>query len=102
MTVFRSLKEFKAHEDEIREWLKRNGVAENDLDHVLHCLEAGIAELYGERPCGGFMQAVLKDKLADAVFSADRINIKYLKQYLLFIHWFIPVSVLEWYRKIRR
>jgi len=99
MEVITSFEDFEAHQDEVREWLLKNGVKKEDVEHVLKCLRAAIAELYGEFPCGDFMRAILKNDLMETIFRADDINIHYIPVYVRFLFWYIPFGDLWKYRK---
>lgn len=61
------------------------GVVGLDVDHVAHCTLSMIGELDNTMPCGGFSKAIIGNDLRSAVFKADEVNIKYLKQYVYFL-----------------
>jgi len=94
--VLRSFKDFEKRKGEIRQYLLENGVASEDIEHVLDCCRSMVADVFGVFRAGGFISAVLEDSLTGAVFNADSVNQKYLKQYLWFrMNWLPWQKVAE-------
>jgi len=58
-------------------------------------MEHIIKWYYEGYPLGGFLTAVVKNDLTEAVFQADCINIKALKLYAWFLTWNLPADWTE-------
>jgi len=95
--VLRSLEDFEKKKEEIKQNLLENGVAPEDVGHVLDGCWSMNADVFGVFRAGSFVSAVLENNLENAVFNADSINQKYLKQYL----WF-KSSWLPWQKVVER
>ena len=86
---------------EIREYLERNnepGLTPDELDHVAMCCEHITKWYYEDYPLGGFLTAVVRNNLTEAVFQADHINLKALKLYAWFLTWNLPA---DWRKKAK-
>jgi len=78
---------------EIREYVEDNnepGLTTPELDHVAMCCQHISRWYYEDYPLGGFLTAVVKNNLIQAVFQADDINLKALKLYAWFLTWNLP------------
>ena len=86
---------------EIRAYLERNNephLTSNELDHVAMCMEHINKWYYEDYPLGGFLTAVVRNDLMEAVFQADDINSKALKLYAWFLTWNLPA---DWRKNAR-
>jgi len=85
--------------NEIREYAERNnepGLNANEIDHVAMCMKHIQKWYYEDYPLGGFLTAVVRNDLTEAVFQADAINLKALKLYAWFLTWNLPA---DWIKK---
>jgi len=85
--------------DEIREYAERNnegGLRPDELDHVAMCMEHIYKWYHEGYPLGGFLTAVVRNDLTEAVFLADDINLRALKLYAYFLTWELPA---DWRQK---
>ncbi|KKN29582.1 hypothetical protein LCGC14_0842500 [marine sediment metagenome] len=81
--------------DEIRDYIERNNETDltpDELDHVAMCLEHISKWYYEDYPLGGFLTAIVKNDLMEAVFQADHINSRALKLYAYFLTWNLPAD----------
>ena len=79
--------------EEIRQYVEDNnepGLNSNELDHVVMCMEHISKWYYEDYPLGGFLTAIVRNDLLNAVFQADDINIRALKLYAWFLTWNLP------------
>ena len=80
---------------EIRQYVEDNnepGLNANEVDHVAMCMEHISKWYYEDYPLGGFLTAVVRNDLINAVFQADAINLKALKLYAWFLTWNLPAD----------
>jgi len=89
-----SFEEFDKYKKEIGEYIFNTEVSRKDLEHIVHCCKSMTAEVFGIKPCGDFIRAILKNDLQGAVFKADDINRHYLKQYLWFKMNWLPAELV--------
>jgi len=85
--------------EEIRGYVEKNNepnLTPEELDHVAMCMEYISKWYYEDYPLGGFLTAVVRNDLTEAVFQADDINIKALKLYAWFLTWNLPA---DWRQK---
>jgi len=83
----------------IREYVENNNepkLTPDELDHVAMCMEQISRWYYEDYPLGGFLTAVVRNNLTEAVFQADGINGKALKLYAYFLTWCLPA---DWRQK---
>ena len=83
---------------EIRQYVEDNnetGLSANELDHVAMCMEHISKWYYEDYPLGGFLTAIVRNDLINAVFQADDINLKALKIYAYFLTWNLPADWRE-------
>ena len=86
---------------EIRKYVEDNnepGLAPDELDHVAMCCEHIQKWYHEDYPLGGFLAAVVRNDLTEAVFRADDVNLKALKLYAWFLTWNLPG---DWREKAR-
>ncbi len=84
---------------DIRAYVENNNemkLAPNELDHVAMCMEYIQRWYYEDYPLGGFLSAVVRNDLIEAVFQADAVNSKALKLYAWFLTWNLPA---DWRKK---
>jgi len=84
---------------EIRKYVEDNNETDlrpDELDHVAMCCEHISKWYYEGYPLGGFLTAVVKNDLIEAVFQADGINARALKLYAYFLTWNLPA---DWRKK---
>ena len=84
---------------EIRKYVEDNNepqLAPDELDHVATCMEHILKWYYEDYPLGGFLAAIVKNDLINAVFQADDINVRALKLYAWFVTWNLPA---DWRQK---
>ena len=87
--------------EEIRKYVEDNNepnLTSNELDHVAMCLDHISKWYYEGYPLGGFLTAVVRNDLIEAVFQADEINLKALKIYAWFLTWNLPS---DWRKKAK-
>ena len=80
---------------EIRQYVEDNnepGLNANEVAHVALCLEHISKWYYEDYPLGGFLTAIVRNDLINAVFRADAINLKALKIYAYFLTWNLPAA----------
>ena len=81
--------------EEIRQYVEENNepnLTPDELDHVAMCCEHISKWYYEDYPLGGFLTAVVRNDLIEAVFQADDVNIKALKLYAWFLTWCLPAD----------
>jgi len=89
----------KMNLNEIRAYVEENnetGLTPDELDHVAMCLEHISKWYYEDFPLGGFLTAVVRNDLVEAVLRADDVNSKALKLYAYFLTWNLPT---DWRQK---
>jgi len=94
--------EYKMDYTEIREYAERNnepGLNSKELDHVAMCMEHIQKWYYEDYPLGGFLAAIVRNDLIDAILRADGVNIRALKMYAWFLTWNLPS---DWRQKARQ
>lgn len=80
--------------------LRQRGIlADEDYQHIAHCVKAMVAELFEIMPCGDFSRAVLRNDLSTASCLADDTNVLVLNIYSLFLYNNIPYEMLRKYRE---
>ena len=87
---------------EIRDYAESNNepkLTSDELDHVAMCMENIQKWYYEDYPLGGFLSAVVRNDLIEAVFQADDVNIRALKLYAWFLTWNLPA---DWSEKAKR
>uniref|UniRef100_A0A6H2A2V0 Uncharacterized protein n=1 Tax=viral metagenome TaxID=1070528 RepID=A0A6H2A2V0_9ZZZZ len=87
---------------EIRQYVEDNnetGLNANEVDHVAMCCEHISKWYYEDYPLGGFLTAIVRNDLINAVFQADGVNLKALKLYAYFLTRNLPA---DWRTKGRR
>jgi len=80
---------------DIRKYVEDNnepGLTPDEIDHVTMCMEHIYKWYYGGYPLGGFLTAVVRNDLIEAVTRADAINLKALKLYAWFLIWNLPAD----------
>lgn len=84
---------------EIREYIERNNephLTQDEIDHVAVCCYHISKWYHEDYPLGGFLTAVVRNDLMEAVFQADDINLEALKIYAYFLTWCLPA---DWRQK---
>jgi len=84
--------------EEIGEWVTSNlnrvptTLADEEVSHIVDCLEA-IQQWYDlDWPLGHFLTAVVRDRFVDACCLADDTNSKALILYALYVHNKLPAN----------
>lgn len=78
---------------EIRQYVDDNNepnLTPDELDHVAMCCEHISKWYYEGYPLGGFLTAIVRNDLINAVFQADDVNLRALKIYAWFLTWNLP------------
>lgn len=69
------------------------------FEHVVDGCESIVYALAGQRPPGGFIDAVLRNDLMEAFRTADATNTAWLWSYVRFIYWTIPTPLRHAYKE---
>lgn len=77
--------DFGDYSEDVNKFLYRNKIPESTVENLRKWVMYGI-------PAGDFLNAVLDDKLTEAICRADKSNLAALKSIVLFIYNCLPAG----------
>ena len=86
----------KLTKEDIKAWVKdqwqAKGLTEDETDHVVRCMFSIFLSYHSEYELGHFLTAVVENDFGKACGRADKINLKALGLYALFLFNVAPMD----------